>query len=144
MTTTASTTLALLCPACMVGVARAPSAFACDRCGHAIPVREGFPSLTDYNDFYEHQCTNSLRMPLIDRVPVPLKAIAYVDFALNERHRRNRFFPRAIERLPKRQAMLDIGCGGGMEIWCELGDVTGLSNSFTGLKQASTILSSFL
>jgi SAM-dependent methyltransferase len=142
VSTTAFTTLTLLCPACKRGACRAAAGFVCDRCGHAVPVREGFPSLTEYNEFYEHQCTNSLRMPLIDRVPLPVKAIAYIDFLFNERHRRNRFFRRAIKRLPKRRTMLDIGCGGGMEIWRELGEVTGLSNSFTGLKQASTIYSS--
>ena len=133
--------LALRCPACNAGVCRSGAAFVCDVCRHAIPVREGFPSLTEYNDFYENQCANTLKMPLVDRVRFPLKLVAYVDFLCNERHRRNRFFRRVVQRLPRREAVLDIGCGGGMEIWCELGHVVGLSNSFTGLRQAHRIYS---
>ena len=128
------------CPQCERGVCRAGDSFQCDRCQQFVRMRGGFPSFCTGDDaFYEHQCTNSLKLPLIDRIGWPWRSLVYLDFLCNERHRRNRFFRRAVKRVPGRGTVLDIGCGGGMEIWKQLGCVVGLSNSLTGLTQARRI-----
>jgi SAM-dependent methyltransferase len=100
-------------------------------------VHDGIPSLVVSSELYENQCTNTLELPLIERQRGPLKYLVYLDFLCSERHRRNRFFRRVANRLPRRESVLDIGCGGGMKIWTHLGAVVGLSNSLTGLRQAS-------
>ena len=128
---TSNLELRLLCPSCG-GVCSSRSGFRCDQCDHTVGGREGFRSFTSSSEFYEHQCTNTLKLPLVDRVYFALKPFAYVDFLCHERHRRNRFFRRAVGRLPRKAAVLDVGCGGGMETWCRLGKVVGLSNSLSG------------
>lgn len=131
--------ITLQCPSCG-GWCAAAREYACDRCGTKLAVSEGdIPSLTGHDDFYEHQCTETLRLPLVDRIGWPWRGAAYLDFLCNERHRRNRFFRRVVERLPRRDLVLDVGCGGGMAVWRQLGRVVGLSNSLTGLRKARQV-----
>ena len=129
--------LRLLCPSCGQGACSSDANYACDRCGFRVVVRDDIPSLASSSELYEHQCTNILELPLVDRVRAPLKYLIYLDFLCNERHRRNRFFRRVLNRLPRAESVLDVGCGGGTRIWTELGAVVGLSNSLSGLRQAS-------
>ncbi len=127
----------LRCPNCRQGACISDADYVCDRCDFRVVVHDGIPSLAAPNELYENQCTNTLELPLIDRPCGPLKYLVYLDFLCNERHRRNRFFRHVVNRLPRRESVLDIGCGGGMKIWTRLGAVVGLSNSLTGLRQAS-------
>ena len=133
--------LKLRCPSCGKGNCSSEESYRCPSCSFAVALREGFPSLTGEDDFYEHQCTNTLKLPLVDRIGLPWRYLVYLDFLFKERHRRNRFFRRVTQRLPKKQSVLDIGCGGGMEIWRNLGQVVGLSNSITGLAKAREVYS---
>ena len=129
--------LHLRCPSCRKGTCTSDADYACDRCDFRVVVHDGIPSLAASSELYENQCTSTLELPLIDRVRGPLKFLVYLDFLCNERHRRNRFFRRVVNRLPRGESVLDIGCGGGMRIWTQLGAVVGMSNSLTGLRQAS-------
>lgn len=59
--------LRLLCQSCW-GICSSRSGFRCDGCDHTVAAREGSPSFTSSSEFYEHQCTNTLKLPLVDRV----------------------------------------------------------------------------
>jgi len=124
----------LLCPQCRADLAHVSECLRCVSCGETYPISEGVPRFAPADDFYEGKVTH--RIPCTPARTGVAGFWDHVERRWSIRHLRDRFFTGLGLEGAK---ILDVGCGGGSELFARFGEVTGLDISWKSAVAASEI-----
>lgn len=111
----------LCCPACKGQLAGAGSELVCGDCSKTFPLVDSIPVFSETDAFYEGRwcepdlSNGSLRNWLI---------------------KKQRFF---VQRIRQKGALLDLGCGGGWQVFSRPGETAGIDLSLVSLKASSSV-----
>ena len=110
------------CPFCKVPLDTSSQGLICPSCGGRFPVLDGIPSFTAGDVFYEGRWVEP------DRSAGTLR---------NWLVRKERFFLRRLAG--RRGQLLDLGCGGGWQVFAQVGDTAGVDVSRSSAAAAQAL-----
>jgi len=135
--------LNLICPLCRSSLTQSGKGLECTPCAQIYPIINGIPSLIKTkSDFYSNYYKTPLgalwakghvgfKNPLLNILLGARTAISIVG-------KRQRFFKKIIRK--KQDAwILDLGCGGGHDLFTRYGNVAGVDLELAPLKSAKNI-----
>lgn len=117
-----ATTIHLACPFCKLPLAASDSDLRCSTCDSTFPILDGVPSFTPGDVFYEGRWVEP------DRSEGSLR---------NWLVRKQRFFLRRLAG--QRGTLLDLGCGGGWQVFARVGEAAGVDVSRTSAAAARAL-----
>lgn len=125
-----------LCPRCRRLLEEKANTLAC-QCGAVFDVIDGVPLFAEVDPFCEGRWKTSVREEAKPR----LGGFLYINFSKDTFPTRYRFIRKNLRRCLKSPAplILDLGCGGGLEIFSKSGTTVGIDISVSSLENAKSI-----
>lgn len=125
-----------LCPRCRCLLAKKDNGLAC-QCGAVFDIIDGIPLFAGIDPFCEGRWKTSVREEAKPR----LGGILYMNFSKDTFPMRYRFITKNLKHCLKSSgsAILDLGCGGGWEIFSKSGTTVGVDISVSSLAKAKSI-----
>lgn len=131
--------VSLCCPECKTPLESRPESFYCVRCSHEYRFVSGIPVFTSRDEFYEGKFTQTIPLNRGVRNPL-LRTLYLLCEKVSVNLQRERFFKEARRRcLTGTPLVLDLGCGGGWELWKSFGHLVGVDFSFASLQVAQKV-----
>lgn len=124
-----------LCPECRHLLEEKDRCLVC-HCGKIFPIIEGIPNFSELDSFYEGAWKQSHM-----RGRASLGNFFYTHFSKDTHPTRQRFISKCLKNHTScnTQFILDLGCGGGNDIFSKQGVAVGIDVSLTSLKNAKAI-----
>lgn len=135
--------LTLTCPTCKSVLSQSSQKLECLECHQTYPIIDGIPSFVKVKDnFYDTLYQTELGAKWAEgflkfKNPL-LNIISGIRSQISIIGRRHRFFKQVFGN-DRGKLILDLGCGGGYELFTNYGDVVGIDLELTPLKTARSI-----
>ena len=125
-----------LCPRCRRLLEEKADALDC-QCGAVFYIIDGIPLFAEIDPFYEGRWKTCVR----EEAKLHLGEFLYINFSKDTFPMRYRFVKKNLRHCPKSPAavILDLGCGGGWEIFSKSGTTVGVDISVSSLENAKSI-----
>lgn len=131
-----------VCPRCRGALTvDSPQQISCQACRQTYPVLEGVPifALHLYDEFYEKRHWDSL-LEMSPAAPLKEKIKFGIFYLFSLSLRRRYFFKRRLKN--RKGLVLDVGCGGGKQLYRQVGPVIGIDICLSALNNAKKIYTS--
>ncbi len=131
-----------VCPKCHGSLTvNSPQQVSCQSCGLTYPVLEGVPvfALHLYDEFYEKRHWDPV-LEMSPAAPLAEKIKFGIFYLFSLTMRRRYFFKRLIKR--SKGLVLDVGCGGGKQLYRQVGPVIGIDICLNALNNAKKVYTS--
>lgn len=137
--------LNLICPACKISLTQSDQKLECKNCKQIYPIINGIPSFIKIkNEFYYKYYQTNLGI-LLAKGHMGFKSqllnmLLEIRTQISIVGKRQRFFKKLFGK-ERNNLILDLGCGGGHELFTNYGNVVGVDLELTPLEKAKIIYS---